>query len=104
MYVGSAFLSCLVVVGVLGFLLFAVLCYLLADPFCLLCFASVLDLLFLADIAQSVEHFLGKEEVAGSSPVVSSSVLEFFKECFGFKEFSVLVGCWVYFYHKVYII
>ena len=25
-----------------------------------------------ADVAQSVEHFLGKEEVTGSSPVISS--------------------------------
>jgi hypothetical protein len=25
-----------------------------------------------ADIAQSVEHFLGKEEVMGSNPIVSS--------------------------------
>ncbi len=28
-----------------------------------------------ADIAQSVEHFLGKEEVMGSNPVVSSILL-----------------------------
>ena len=27
-----------------------------------------------AHIAQSVEHFLGKEEVTGSNPVVSSSL------------------------------
>ncbi len=26
-----------------------------------------------ADIAQLVEHFLGKEEVIGSSPIISSS-------------------------------
>ncbi len=25
-----------------------------------------------ADVAQSVEHFLGKEEVIGSSPIISS--------------------------------
>ncbi len=29
---------------------------------------------FVAHIAQSVEHFLGKEEVTGSSPVMSSSI------------------------------
>ncbi len=29
-------------------------------------------MIFLAHVAQSVEHFLGKEEVTGSSPVVSS--------------------------------
>ena len=28
-----------------------------------------------AHIAQSVEHFLGKEEVTGSNPVVGSSVI-----------------------------
>ncbi len=28
-----------------------------------------------AHIAQSVEHFLGKEEVTGSNPVMSSSLL-----------------------------
>ncbi len=28
----------------------------------------------LAHIAQSVEHFLGKEEVTGSNPVVGSSL------------------------------
>ena len=28
-----------------------------------------------AHIAQSVEHFLGKEEVTGSNPVMSSSIL-----------------------------
>ena len=28
-----------------------------------------------AHIAQSVEHFLGKEEVTGSNPVMSSSVV-----------------------------
>ena len=28
----------------------------------------------LAHLAQSVEHFLGKEEVAGSNPVVSSKL------------------------------
>jgi hypothetical protein len=27
---------------------------------------------FLADVAQLVEHFLGKEEVIGSSPIISS--------------------------------
>ena len=27
-----------------------------------------------AHIAQSVEHFLGKEEVTGSNPVMSSSI------------------------------
>ncbi len=31
--------------------------------------------LFKADVAQSVEHFLGKEEVIGSNPIISS--------CFG---------------------
>ena len=30
--------------------------------------------LFFAHIAQSVEHFLGKEEVTGSNPVVGSSL------------------------------
>ena len=34
-----------------------------------------LDQLKLAHIAQSVEHFLGKEEVTGSNPVMSSSVM-----------------------------
>ena len=29
---------------------------------------------FWAHIAQSVEHFLGKEEVTGSNPVMSSSI------------------------------
>ena len=29
---------------------------------------------YLAHIAQSVEHFLGKEEVTGSNPVMSSIV------------------------------
>ena len=29
-----------------------------------------------ADIAQQVEHFLGKEEVTGSSPVISSTMLK----------------------------
>ena len=28
--------------------------------------------LFLAHVAQSVEHFLGKEEVIGSNPIVGS--------------------------------
>ena len=37
-------------------------------------------------MAQSVEHFLGKEGVAGSSPVVSSGVfLIFFVSNLGFK-------------------
>ena len=35
---------------------------------------SVLE--FPAHIAQSVEHFLGKEEVTGSIPVVGSMVCE----------------------------
>ena len=30
---------------------------------------------FLAHVAQSVEHFLGKEEVIGSSPIVGSIFL-----------------------------
>ena len=30
----------------------------------------------LAHIAQTVEHFLGKEEVTGSSPVVGSKVVQ----------------------------
>ena len=30
------------------------------------------NLQIFADIAQQVEHFLGKEEVTGSSPVISS--------------------------------
>ena len=33
----------------------------------------ILHLFFPAHIAQSVEHFLGKEEVTGSNPVVGSS-------------------------------
>ena len=33
----------------------------------------------MAHIAQSVEHFLGKEEVTGSIPVVGSSVNESFE-------------------------
>jgi hypothetical protein len=36
-----------------------------------------------ADIAQSVEHFLGKEEVMGSNPIVSST---FFDLGFWFYE------------------
>ena len=35
-----------------------------------------------AHIAQSVEHFLGKEEVTGSSPVMSSNI-----EC----RYSILI-------------
>jgi hypothetical protein len=31
---------------------------------------------FSAHVAQAVEHFLGKEEVTGSSPVVGSTSLE----------------------------
>ena len=36
---------------------------------------------FLAHVAQSVEHFLGKEEVIGSNPIVGSrkKVREFLK-------------------------
>ena len=30
---------------------------------------------FFAHIAQSVEHFLGKEEVTGSNPVMSSNIV-----------------------------
>ena len=33
------------------------------------------DIGIAAHIAQSVEHFLGKEEVTGSNPVMSSSLL-----------------------------
>ena len=33
-----------------------------------------------ACVAQSVEHFLGKEEVTGSSPVMSSMISNFFRE------------------------
>ncbi len=33
-------------------------------------------LFFYADVAQSVEHILGKDEVTGSSPVVSSKANE----------------------------
>ena len=41
--------------------------------FCSLCFCLFAFRFFsCADIAQSVEHFLGKEEVTGSSPVISS--------------------------------
>jgi hypothetical protein len=32
--------------------------------------------LYLAHVAQSVEHFLGKEEVIGSNPIVGSRVDE----------------------------
>ena len=32
-----------------------------------------------AHIAQSVEHFLGKEEVTGSNPVMGSLLLDFIK-------------------------
>jgi hypothetical protein len=31
---------------------------------------------FKAHVAQAVEHFLGKEEVTGSSPVVGSSITD----------------------------
>jgi hypothetical protein len=37
--------------------------------------------LFLAHVAQSVEHFLGKEEVIGSNPIVGS------KEKVGLSDF-----------------
>jgi hypothetical protein len=40
-------------------------------PFCILSF--VCSIWSFAHIAQSVEHFLGKEEVTGSNPVVGSS-------------------------------
>jgi hypothetical protein len=33
-----------------------------------------------AHVAQSVEHFLGKEEVEGSIPFVSTSVIQFVRE------------------------
>ena len=36
---------------------------------------SILSRLNIAHIAQSVEHFLGKEEVTGSIPVMSSRIL-----------------------------
>ncbi len=36
-------------------------------------FSYVGPVIVLAHIAQSVEHFLGKEEVTGSNPVMSSS-------------------------------
>ena len=36
----------------------------------------------LAHIAQSVEHFLGKEEVTGSNPVMSSRYIDFCKPDF----------------------
>jgi hypothetical protein len=42
----------------------------------------VFDFLFFAHVAQSVEHFLGKEEVAGSIPVVST--MSRFMRRFGF--------------------
>ena len=32
----------------------------------------------MAHVAQEVEHFLGKEEVTGSSPVVGSSAIHIF--------------------------
>ncbi len=35
-------------------------------------------IMFLAHIAQSVEHFLGKEEVTGSNPVMGSIILALF--------------------------
>ncbi len=35
---------------------------------------SILSRLNIAHIAQSVEHFLGKEEVTGSIPVMSSRI------------------------------
>ena len=35
----------------------------------------VRDLFLCAHIAQAVEHFLGKEEVTGSSPVVGNTAL-----------------------------
>ena len=28
-----------------------------------------------ADVAQQVEHFLGKEEAAGSNPTISSTII-----------------------------
>ena len=35
-------------------------------------FCDIVFVLHFADIAQQAEHFLGKEEVTGSSPVISS--------------------------------
>ena len=35
---------------------------------------TVSKTVLLAHIAQAVEHFLGKEEVTGSSPVMGSSI------------------------------
>ncbi len=38
----------------------------------------VLGSVILAHIAQLVEHFLGKEEVTGSNPVMGSSLFDWF--------------------------
>jgi hypothetical protein len=37
---------------------------------------------FKAHVAQAVEHFLGKEEVTGSSPVVGSSAIRYWGQTF----------------------
>lgn len=43
-----------------------------------------------AHIAQSVEHFLGKEEVTGSNPVMSST-FEGFRDFIGLVESSEVI-------------
>ena len=57
-------------------------------------FCDIVFVLHFADIAQQAEHFLGKEEVTGSSPVISS------KTEYKNKKYSIL-GYWVFLNHKV---
>jgi hypothetical protein len=45
-----------------------------------------------AHIAQSVEHFLGKEEVTGSNPVMGSSSLVILSLYIGMNEFILGAG------------
>ena len=50
-----------------------------------------------AHVAQEVEHFLGKEEVTGSSPVVGSSAIKIYAgiaagESFNSKEIYHRIG------------
>lgn len=44
-----------------------------------------------ADMAQSAEHFLGKEEVTGSIPVISSTLFGFL--CASLAERGVFLFC-----------
>ena len=50
-------------------------------------------LLIYAHVAQSVEHFLGKEEVTGSIPVMSSNFeLQFWSEVLKVKLFRLVAS------------